>query len=525
MKRINKLFIAAFLVITITVGCNKDFLDRPPLAQISTTNFYKTTSDLRLATAALYGGSIWFNWQYFPILGIGDVLSGNILQPYNANLVQLTTFSVTGGNEYIASTWGSMYKIVAHANTNIAAINQNAADSIPKKNVNAALGELRFMRATAYFQLAQLFGAVPIIEDNTKLIDSSLLPRHKIEDVYKFIITDLTYATQTLPATDVAGRLTKWSAMGMLAKVYLTRAGLNQSLTRNQSYLDSAKLYAGTVCNASGLTLLPSYYNLFRSQFNDNVESLFALQWTVGVGYGNSNGLQTQFAPSGDIVSGGGYGGAIGPTYDLYLLYNNKDTVRRKATFMLKGDKYPELNAAGGGYTVTNNANVKKHIIGTAADNNAPTMGAFESNQHNAILRLADVYLIYVEAIMGNNASTTDAEALLYFNKVRTRAGVDPVTSITTTALMNERRVEFAFEGQYWFDLVRLSYYNPQLAVTMLNAQQRVQFAYNNLTGIATPNVQGLTITPATAATFTLPLPTNEITADPKLLNPPVAYY
>lgn len=525
MKSINKLFIAVFSLVTLAASCKKDFLDRPPQSQIASTNFYKTTAELRLATASLYGGSIWFDWQYFPILGIGDVLSGNILQPYNANLVQLTTFSITGGNEYVATSWRGMYKIVAHANTNIKAINENASDTIPRKDVNAALGELRFMRATAYFQLAQMFGAVPIIEDNTKLIDSSLLRRNKIEDVYRFIVEDLTYASQVLPVTDVAGRVTKWSAMGMLSKVYLTRAGLNQNMTRNQAYLDSAKTYAGAVCNNSGLTLLPNYYNLFRSQFNDNVESLFALQWTVGVGYGNSNGIQTQFAPSGDIVSGGGYGGAIGPTYDLYRLYSNRDTVRRKATFMLMGDYYPELNAAGGGYRVTNNANIKKHIIGTASDNNAPTMGSFESNQHNALLRLADVYLIYAEAIKGNSTTTSDPQALLYFNKVRIRAGVDSVTSINDSTLMSERRIELAFEGQYWFDLVRLSYYNPQKAISMLNSQQRVQFVYNATTRIATPNVQNITITPATSGTFTLPLPTNEITADPRLLDPPVAYY
>jgi len=362
---------------------------------------------------------------------MGDVLSGNILQPYNANLVQLTTFSITGGNEYILTTWRCFYKIIGQVNTTMSAIQAQVPDSVSGKNVNAALGELRFLRATAYFHLVQFWGAVPIIEDNRKLIDSALLPRHKVTDVYKFIINDLTLAAQYLPASDATGRLTTWAAQGMLAKVYLTRAGLNQNLTRNQADLDSAKLYAGNVCNNSGLSLLPSYYNLFKTQFNDNTESLFALQWAPGVGYGNGNALQAQFSPSGTIMTGGGgYGGAIGPTYDLYVLYATKDSVRRKATFMLKGDYYPELNAAGGGFTETSNANIKKHIVGTAIDNGAPTMDLWSSNEHNAVLRLADVYLVYVEAILGNNASTTDPEALKYFNKIRTRAGVDVVTAL-----------------------------------------------------------------------------------------------
>jgi hypothetical protein len=523
MRSFYKIFIPALLLIGVFGSCKKSFLERPPLAQITVDNFYKSNSDLRLATAALYGGSPWFDWQYFPILGIGDVLSGNILQPYNGDLVHLTTFSITGDNSYVATTWDGMYNIVAQANTVIKAINTQSADSIPAVNKNAALAEARFIRATAYFYLAQLWGAVPIIEDNTKLIKQPLLPRNITTDVYKFIIGDLAFGVQNLPPSDAPGRLTTWSAQGMLAKVYLTRAGLGQTLTRNQSDLDSAKYFAGNVCNNSGLTLLSSYYNLFRTQFNDNQEDLFALQWAPGVGYGNGNALQAQFAASGVLVPGAGYGGAIGPTADLYYLYTKQDSIRRKATFMLKGDFYPELNASGGGYTETGDANIKKHIVGTPADNNAPTMDLWTSTEHNAVLRLGDVYLVYVEAIMGNNNTTTDPQALLYFNKIRTRAGVDPVTTIADTTLAKERRIELAFEGQYWFDLVRLSYYNPQAAVNELNNQQRVQFTYNS--GVMVPDVQNLILTPATPSTFIMPLPTTEVTADPLLARAPVPYY
>ncbi len=449
------------------------------------------------------------------------MLSGNILQPYNGDLVHSNDLYHYRGQSIYRHYLVRMYNIIAASNTVINAITTQSADSIPAVNKNAAIAEARFIRATAYFYLVQLWGDVPIIEDNTKLITQPLLYRNITTDVYKFIINDLAFAVQNLPPSDVPGRLTTWSAQGMLAKVYLTRAGLGQSLTRNQSDLDSAKYYAGNVCNNSGLTLFPSYYNLFRTQYNDNPEDLFALQWAPGVGYGFGNGLQAQFGPSSVVVPGGGFGGAIGPTYDLYALYTPDDSIRRKATFMLNGDYYPELNAAGGGFTETNNANIKKHIVGTPADNNSPTMDLWTSIEHNAVLRLGDVYLIYVEAIMGNNSSTNDAQALLYFNKIRTRAGISTVNGIADSTLAKERRIELAFEGQYWFDLVRLSYYNPAAAVNELNNQQRVQFTYANK--VATPFIQNLIITPATAATFTMPIPTTEITADPLLLKPPVA--
>ena len=385
------------------------------------------------------------------------------------------------------------------------------------------MAEARFIRGVAYYHLVMLWGAVPIIEDNTKLINSPLLKRNVVQDVYKFITSDLTFAAQNLPASDEPGRVTKWSAQGMLGKVYLTMAGLDASGgSRNQAYLDSAKFYAGNVCKNSGLSLLPSYYNLFRAQYNDNQESLFALQWAPGVGWDQGNHLLV-FSPSSDVTPNKEQPWFYAPaSYDLYQLYSPKDTVRRKASFMLPGDYYPELNAAGGGYTAGSPV-LKKHVIGNQVDNSSPTMTMLSSIEHNAILRLADVYLVYAEAILGNNASTTDPDALLYFNKVRKRAGIDPVTSLNADTLFKERRVELVFEGHFWFDLVRLSYYNPQKAVDFLNNEQRVTFSYSG--GVATPDDPIGTITPATASTFTLQLPSAELTADPLLAEPPVPYY
>ena len=146
------------------------------------------------------------------------------------------------------------------------------------------------------------------------------------------------------------------------------------------------------------------------------------------------------------------------------------------------------------------------------------------SIEHDALLRLADVYLIYAEAILGNNGSTSDGEALKYFNEVRKRAGVDPVSTINMDSVLKERRIEFAFEGQYWLDLVRLSYWNPTKAVNILNKQQRVTFKYSN--GVATPDDPiGTAVIPAKIEAFTLQLPASELGADPNLAEPPVPYY
>jgi hypothetical protein len=148
------------------------------------------------------------------------------------------------------------------------------------------------------------------------------------------------------------------------------------------------------------------------------------------------------------------------------------------------------------------------------------------SPQHNALLRLADVYLLYAEAIMGNDTLTRDADAIKYFNLVRLRAGIQPLNPATDTLfahqLFTERRLELAAESQFWFDIVRLFYYNPEKAKGILNNQQRVPFTYVN--GVATPGDPYADITTASDGTFRFPLPASEVTANPKLSEAPVPY-
>ena len=134
------------------------------------------------------------------------------------------------------------------------------------------------------------------------------------------------------------------------------------------------------------------------------------------------------------------------------------------------------------------------------------------------MLRLAEVYLNLAEAILGNNASTTDATALYYFNEVRKRAGLNAKTSLTYEDLRHERRMELAFEGQYWYDLVRRAYYKQQEVVNYVNNQNRNASYYDSSTheyklsedyvapgkGVATATEKNLllpTLTPTRTAT------------------------
>jgi hypothetical protein len=195
---------------------------------------------------------------------------------------------------------------------------------------------------------------------------------------------------------------------------------------------------------------------------------------------------------------------------------------------MFQGDVYPELNQKDGGTTATNNyiANIKKYVVGSPADNGGK--GAFMAAYINTyVMRLAEVYLIYAEAIMGNSASTSDAEALKYFNAVRNRAGLSSATSITFDDIFREKRVETAMEGNAWYDIMRWYYFSPAKAKAYTAAQDKGNYTINANAG-SNPRTWTVVYTPqyfgVTDQTIYLPIPEAEMIAAPTLANAPVPF-
>jgi len=188
--------------------------------------------------------------------------------------------------------------------------------------------------------------------------------------------------------------------------------------------------------------------------------------------------------------------------------------------------------------TDANFASLKKYVIGGPDD-----LGANASSQHypnnTYMLRLAEMYLIYAEATIGNSGSTTDATAVAYFNKVHQRAGLPAWTvsgtnadgPLTLDAVFNERFKEFAMESSTWYDIVSLHYWNPTKALNLLNSQDRGLFVakadnINNPTEwtiIKTSWFTPRTVV-ANEGNFVIPLPAIELSQAPWLNAPPVDY-
>jgi hypothetical protein len=202
---------------------------------------------------------------------------------------------------------------------------------------------------------------------------------------------------------------------------------------------------------------------------------------------------------------------------------------------MGNGAYYPEING-GLLYDKTTFSSaaswlsVKKGITGSVAGNPPGTVGRMNSALDNYMMRLAEVYMNYAEAILGNSASTSDPTALQYFNAVRTRAGMPAKTSVSWNDIRHERRIEFCLEGRYWFDLLSRAYYKQQDVITYLSNQNRgtvVHYLFDTPSNLRLdPSLADGTRSAGTPSPgiFLLPYPQSEIVQNPKLSDPPVNY-
>ncbi|MEO7316771.1 MAG: RagB/SusD family nutrient uptake outer membrane protein [Ginsengibacter sp.] len=567
MKNIKyfKFLSGLFLLIVIAAGCKKDFLQKPPTDSIVDANFYKTDDQVLAGTALLYN-KVWFDYNSNASYAIGDFRGGSAYSVYNnQDNVRFNTTGVTGEN---GASWRSFFIVVGQSNLAILNIEKYAGDGVSPAIKKMAIAEARFMRALAYRYLVMNWGPVPIITNNLTLLSDTSISRNTVPSVWKFITNEMRAAAADLPETALRpGRLTKWSAEGMLARFYLTRAGVgaNGSGQRDQIFLDSAKYYARNVIQNSGARLLNDYANLFLFPYDNNTESLFSLQWVFVPGaYGTQNTAPTFLAYSPDIANGDGYGGDFSATWWMLKQYDGFERVggidpqigdtlmrgrtldqRLHATFMLPGAYYPEItqslhNPEGKQKLVfpyraedRNYASIKKYVTGKAED-----VGGQSAKQNYGndtyMLRLAEMYLTYAEAQLGNSASTSDPVAKQYFNAVHMRSGLPEfIEPLTADVIFKERIVEFAMEGMSWYDLVNLHYYNKEKAYSILNNQDRGLMAVipdqfpnpTSWTFRKTRWARDKRFIVANDGNFVLPIPTAEQSQAPNLLKAPVDYY
>ncbi|MCK0144328.1 RagB/SusD family nutrient uptake outer membrane protein [Arenibacter sp. F26102] len=438
-----------YILIFSFFGCD-NFLETEPRSFINPSTFFNTESD---AEAAVLGGyrtfgsgiSGSFGWhQDFQLAAMSDDFTVRPLA--NPNDVdrnaKFIDFNPTRGPQ-------NLYYQVGAINTFSWSI--DGISGMPEfPNKQALIAESKFLRAYNYFIMVQLFGGVSIIDKALETPEeASNIPRGTVDEVYDLIVSDLITGSEELPETSPQpGRPSKYTAMALLAKVYLTKG----------EWTDAAS-WAKRVINESDRELLPSIWHVFDDSNENNQESLFEIQYEIELQRANQVGNWPRGIGANadkDYFLGPNWGGVYIASEDLISDFEQGDERRN-----MIATEVP--NAAGEVLTfnadgATPNYSIKRtpsaYINGLESNNN--------SSYNFIALRLADVYLIAAEA---ENEVNGPGSALQYINPVRNRAGLsnievtNPVVSSDKSAFRSavrkERRTELFDERVRYFDLLR----------------------------------------------------------------------
>ena len=482
MKTKNILILSILALVSLMLSsCKDDFLDRTPQHTYAADNYYASDDAVMKAVEPLYNRA-WFFYNNTCILGLGSQRANDAWNPYN--MAEFARFQVTGQTESLAQAWSSLYMVVSFANSVIKSVPLYSSSAVSEEVKNQAVGEAHLMRATSYFYMLRIWGPVILYEDNDELGREPIKPLNTEEDVFKFIIRDLERAAELMRPQVVNNHPGRYAAKAMLAKVLLAQSGWGKS-SRDEATLKRVVELCNEVINCGQYQLLDNYENLFLYDYQDNAEQILALRWpdplvlTDQTRWGNGNTLVATLT-SGDMSDVGGWGGNLSASPDMIDLYNEdpEDIYRRRATFFTPGCYYDNFHRDEGGYTYQKNwIQNRKYVVGNKADAGGH-LHQQASPLNTYLMRLADIYLIKAEAILGNQAQCADAEGLAALNTVRARAKVKTIQELrgrsyyTFSDLIRERRIEFCMEYQNWYDMVTWYRWKPNEMLTYFNYQQ-----------------------------------------------------
>ncbi|MET4082517.1 hypothetical protein ABIB40_002475 [Pedobacter sp. UYP30] len=419
MKKYLIIILASAATLT---GCKK-FLDQKPQSEITGANFYKVPSDAESGLIGCYDALQPDSYYGFDIETYGDVVSDNAYaggdNPAN---IQEDTFNTDANNANISRDWNQIYQAIGRCNDVIDNVTAMDASLFQGNRKNEILAEAKFLRGLHYFNLVRIFGPVPLVVKQIKDTkpESINAGNSTIPAIYDQITKDLNEAIKDLPKDNNVGRTTKGAAEGILAKVNLTNKNWQQAADLSKQVIDLNKY-----------SLVSNYDALWSGK--NTTESLFEVQFTGGT---EGNTMPDLFLPF--PLATYEFLKFSTPTEDMIAAYEPNDT--RKAASIIFADQYYGKNFP--------HVYKYRNAAGFAAPTNVP------------VLRYADVLLMRAEAL--NEISYPNAEALALLNQVRTRAGLPSKTIANVSsqdamrvAIAKERRVELAFEGSRWFDLLR----------------------------------------------------------------------
>ncbi len=398
-----------------------DVLDVEPQNSIPASDAFKNKNDLERGILGAYNSFQSLSYYGRTYIIFSDLAADNLSHPDNATAVayaEVDNNAILPENSSVDGIWSAIYDGLNVANNVLSKVSE--IPDMTEAERNKAFGELYFIRALHHFNLTNYFGAIPIKTQPTIGLGNVDAPRDPVEMVYDQIIADLLLAAEYLPPSSQKIRASRNAANALLARVYLY-----------QKDYANASATATKVINDGGNSLLLDYADIFDSE--GTAESIFEIDYTT---LDRNRVAEYNFPLS---VNGRG---EVTPSTDILSSYEPNDE-RFDATYATAG---------------TTLYAVKYDDLSTGSEN-------------IIVIRFAEMYLIRAEAEAHLSGSVVSIRNDI--NTIRNRAGLADIQFGTYPELLlaieKERRLEFAFEGYRWFDLVR-----TERAIDVLNTVTHV---------------------------------------------------
>lgn len=410
----KKIYIFLLGSLLLTTACSTDLDQAPPNLASS-----DSLTDFEGVLNAAYFYQL---GAVTPMAVMGEFRADNAFM-FEAPYTEFDLFTqnlTTMEDQFFGPLYTALYKSILSAN-NVIENSSNATQ----------VGEARFLRALAYFKLVLAFGDVTVnLDASPSLTDTSILVRQSSADVYNnVIIPDLNEAISALGTVIEDGRASRYAAQGLLGKVYMHMNNTQAAETNLAAVVNGA--------GAAGISLESNYADVFGAANEGNSEIIYSTQ------------IQSSIVDEYSFAS------------RFWNWFVGDDS---KSDYPVDQDLVAAFNASGAADT---RRAVTLHADGRTAIK-FPKDGGLGSEHDWIELRLADVILLYAEAL---NENGNTAAALTQLNRIRSRAGLADSSATAQAdvrqAIQDERRLELAFEGHRWFDLVRTNTVNAEMGVTV----------------------------------------------------------